>query len=66
MNVKVVIEQAEDGRYFIYVPSLPGVLADGATREDAISGIKDAITSYLEPSEEDLPANAASVGVVEL
>ena len=66
MNVKVVIEQAEDGRYFIYVPSLPGVLADGRTREDAITGIREAITTYLEPSEEDLPVNPASVGVVEV
>lgn len=57
MNVKVVIEQSEDGNYFIYVPSLPGVLADGRTRDEAITGIKAAISSYLEPSEEDLPSD---------
>jgi predicted RNase H-like HicB family nuclease len=66
MNLKVVIEQSEDGNYFIYVPSLPGVLADGKTRDEAIVHLKTALTSYLEPSEEDLPSNRETIKELEL
>jgi predicted RNase H-like HicB family nuclease len=37
MNVIVESEQEEDGRWLAEVPDLPGVLAYGATREEAIS-----------------------------
>lgn len=66
MNVKVVIEQSTEGKYFIYVPSLPGVLADGSTREEALAGIKTAIRSYLEPCDEDLPNNRETVREIEI
>lgn len=66
MNVKVVIEQSTEGKYFIYVPSLPGVLADGMTREEALAGIKSAIRTYLEPCEEDLPINRETVREIEI
>lgn len=66
MNVKVVIEKSEEGKFFIYVPSLPGVLADGHTSEEAIAGIKTAISSYLEPCDEDLPTNKESVREIEI
>lgn len=61
MNVKVVVEQSEDGKYYIYVPSQPGVLAEGRTRDEAIAGLRDALSAYLEPSDEDLPNNHESL-----
>lgn len=66
MNVKVVIEQSTEGKYFIYVPSLPGVLADGATREEAVAGIKSAIRTYLEPCDEDLPLDRDAIREIEV
>lgn len=66
MNIKVVIEKSEDGNYFIYVPSLPGVLADGRTRDEALTGIRAAISSYLEPSDEDLPSDRDAIKEIEV
>lgn len=42
MNVylSIEIELEDDGRWIAEVPDLPGVLAYGATREDAVSHAK--------------------------
>lgn len=49
MNFKVALEQCEDGSYTIYVPSLPGCISEGKTKEEALNNIKEAIELYLEP-----------------
>ena len=36
MNFTIVHEREEDGRWIAEVPELPGVLAYGATREEAM------------------------------
>ncbi len=36
MQFSIEIEQEEDGRWLTEVPKLPGVLAYGATRQEAI------------------------------
>ena len=51
MQVKVILEPAEEGGYTVYVPSLPGCISEGDTEEEAISNIKEAIELYLEPIE---------------
>jgi predicted RNase H-like HicB family nuclease len=40
MNLIIEIEQEEDGRWIAEVPNLPGVLAYGYTREEAIARVK--------------------------
>ena len=40
MNLIVEIEQEEDGRWIAEVPDLPGVLAYGNSREEAIARVK--------------------------
>lgn len=40
MNLIIEIEQEEDGRWIAEVPDLPGVLAYGYTREEAIARVK--------------------------
>jgi predicted RNase H-like HicB family nuclease len=37
MNLAVETEQEEDGRWLAEVPQIPGVLAYGGTRQEAIS-----------------------------
>jgi predicted RNase H-like HicB family nuclease len=54
MKLKVVLEPSDEGGYTAYVPSLPGCISEGDTREQAISNIKEAIELYLEPVEDDL------------
>ncbi|MBZ0256365.1 type II toxin-antitoxin system HicB family antitoxin [bacterium] len=48
MQYRVLIEQDEDGIYVAEVPSLPGCISQGATRQEALSNIKDAMTGYIE------------------
>lgn len=48
MKYRVVVEQDENGAYTSYVPSLPGCLSQGKTREEALANIKEAISLYLE------------------
>ena len=51
MKYRVLIEQDEDGVYVAEVPSLPGCISQGATREQALENIKEAIAVYLESLE---------------
>lgn len=51
MKYRVLIEQDEDGVYVAEVPSLPGCISQGQTREEAIEGIREAIAAYLESLE---------------
>jgi predicted RNase H-like HicB family nuclease len=36
----IEIEREADGRWIAEIPALPGVLAYGATREEAVAGVK--------------------------
>ncbi len=53
MKLKVVLEKSEEGGYTVFVPSLPGCISEGDTREQAVANIKEAIELYLEPVEDD-------------
>ena len=48
MKYRVLIEQDEDGMFVAEVPSLPGCISQGETREQAVENIKEAIALYLE------------------
>jgi len=54
MKLKVVLERSDEGGYTAYVPSLPGCISEGNTKEEALTNIKEAIELYLEPVEDDL------------
>jgi len=51
MKYRVLIEQDEDGMYVAEVPSLPGCISQGETREQALENIREAIAGYLESLE---------------
>ncbi|HKM52729.1 MAG TPA: type II toxin-antitoxin system HicB family antitoxin [Isosphaeraceae bacterium] len=40
MNLRIEVEREDDGRWIAEVPELPGVLAYGQTREEAISRLQ--------------------------
>ena len=48
MKYRVIIEQDEDGIFTAEVPSLPGCISQGKTRQEALMNIKEAIDVYLE------------------
>lgn len=54
MMLKIILEPSDEGGYSVYVPSLPGCISEGDSKEEAIANIKEAIELYLEPIEDDL------------
>jgi predicted RNase H-like HicB family nuclease len=54
MKFRVTLEPSEEGGYTVIVPSLPGCVSEGNTREEALNNIREAIELYLEPVEDDL------------
>jgi predicted RNase H-like HicB family nuclease len=54
MKLKIVLEPSEEGGYTVYVPSLPGCISEGDSKEEAVENIKEAIELYLEPIDDDL------------
>jgi len=54
MKIDIYLEPSDDGGYTVFVPSLPGCISEGDTKEEAINNIKEAILLYLEPVEDDI------------
>ncbi len=52
MKLGIVLEQEEDGAYFVHCPALKGCHSQGDTREEAIKNIREAIQLYLEGANE--------------
>lgn len=50
---RVILRPIEDGWWLAEVPSLPGCLTQGETKEEALENIKDAIQGYIAVLEED-------------
>ena len=48
MKFRVIIEQDEDGAFVVEVPSLPGCVTQGETRDEAVRNAHEAIEVYLE------------------
>ena len=46
MKYKIVLQHSEEG-YSVSVPGLPGCWSQGATEQEAIENIQDAIKEYL-------------------
>lgn len=59
MRYKVNLKKTEEG-YSVWVPGLPGCWSQGATEEEALENIKDAIESYC------LKAEVKSSGVYKI
>ena len=50
---QVVIYPGEDGCFVAEVPSLPGCISQGESKEAALANIKDAIELYIATLRED-------------
>ena len=51
LSFSVIYEEAPEGGYVVYVPSLPGCHTQGDTIEEAEKNAKEAISLYLESLE---------------
>ncbi len=45
---QVVLYPGEDGHWVVEVPSLPGCISQGKTREEALANIREAIELYID------------------
>jgi predicted RNase H-like HicB family nuclease len=48
MKIRIILEPSEDGGFTAIVPSLPGCISEGDTKEDALANIREAIELYME------------------
>ncbi len=58
MEYTVIIHEAEEGGYWVEVPSLPGCYSQGETVEETMKNVQEAIESHIEALKEegeDLP-----------
>jgi len=53
MQREVLLYPGEDGYIVAEVPSLPGCISQGKTRDEALTNIRDAIEAYIATLEED-------------
>ena len=54
---QVVLHPGEDGQWVAEVPSLPGCISQGGTKDAAIENVRDAIAGWIEAAQ----ANGGSV-----
>lgn len=52
VNLTVVPEPSDDGGFTALVPSLPGCISEGDTREEAVANVREAVELYLEPADD--------------
>lgn len=50
-RIRVMIEQDEDGFFVADVPTLPGCISQGKTRNEALVNIREAIRAYIDSLE---------------
>ena len=48
MKLRIVLEPSDEGGYTAYVPTLPGCISEGDSRDEALSNIREAIELFLE------------------
>jgi predicted RNase H-like HicB family nuclease len=53
MKIKIILEPSEEGGFTAMVPSLPGCISEGNSKEETLKNIREAIEVYLEPVEDD-------------
>jgi predicted RNase H-like HicB family nuclease len=51
MKYKIALQQTDEG-YSVSVPGLPGCWSQGATEDEALANIEDAIREYLAARDE--------------
>jgi predicted RNase H-like HicB family nuclease len=69
LEFKAIIKQEPDGVYSIHVPSLPGCVSKGATRQGAIANIREAILLYFLSLQDDglsVPINEPKISVEDI
>jgi predicted RNase H-like HicB family nuclease len=63
---QVILHPAEEGGFWVEVPSLPGCFSQGETKAEALENVKEAIALYIEDmtaNGEEIPPDTAPITV---
>lgn len=52
MRQVVMYPDHEDGGWVVEVPSLPGCISQGDTREEALTNVRDAIATWIDGAQQ--------------
>ena len=63
MRYTVILEKGEDGYIIANVPALPGGIAQGKTKEEALKNAKEAIELYIDVLRDDSEPIPQDVGI---
>jgi len=63
VKFRVILEPSDDGGYTVIVPDLPGCIREGATKEETLANIREAIELYLGPAEDGGPSTSCSTAL---
>lgn len=63
MEIKIMLEEAEEGGYTVHVPSLPGCISEGDSVEESIKNIKEAIELYLDVDLESIDKKGKIINI---
>jgi predicted RNase H-like HicB family nuclease len=66
--LEVELQEEEDGRWSVWIPSLPGCAAWGYSEEEALKAIQDAAQAYIEDvieSGESIPLEGGKAEIKE-
>ncbi len=53
MKLRIILEPSDEGGFTAIVPTLPGCISEGNTRDEALANIREAIDLYLDPVDDD-------------
>jgi len=53
MQYTVIVHNAEEGGYWVEVPSLPGCFSQGETIDEALSNVREAIEVHIQGLKDD-------------
>ena len=48
MEIKIILDEQEEGGFTVSVPSLPGCISQGETVEESLRNIREAIDLHLD------------------
>ncbi len=63
MELKIVLEEQDEGGFTVHVPSLPGCVSEGETIEESLKNIREAIELYLETDIDNIKGNGKIVSL---
>jgi|TARA_B100002003_G_C13981697_1_gene474724 predicted RNase H-like HicB family nuclease len=63
MELKIMLEEQEEGGFTVHVPSLPGCISEGDTVEELIKNIREAIELYLDVELDDIDKKGKIINI---